>query len=218
MNRYSEALSTPTPSTSRAMVHTSDVELSQRSHTPPLTVEHMQKQIHHLREVEFGHTRSAEINIELNSPILLVNKKDGGTRMCVDYRALNILTKKKITVPYHTMHNDHLGPFIKSKKGNTQLLVMVDGFTKFTILEPVRNTKTKHVVKCMQVIIDIFGVPMRIISDRGTTFMSHRFRQFCLDLGIKHIQNAVATPRANRQCERVNCTVLGALAALNWKC
>lgn len=109
----------------------------------------------------------------------------------------NLNPIEKVTVPYHTLHIDHLGPFIKSKKGNTQLFVMVDGFTKFTILEPVRNGKTKHVVKCLQVVIDIFGIPTCIITDRGTAFTSHRFLQFCLDLAIKHIQNAVATQTGN---------------------
>lgn len=37
----------------------------------------------------------------------------------------------------------------------------------------------------------------------------------CKDKGIKHMQNAIATPRANVQCKRFNRTVLRALAAIN---
>lgn len=37
----------------------------------------------------------------------------------------------KANVPFETLHMDHLGPFVKSKKGNTHLLVTVDGFSKF---------------------------------------------------------------------------------------
>lgn len=70
----------------------------------------------------------------------------------------------KVTILFHTLHLDHLGPFIKSSKGNTQLLVIVDGFTKFCIIEPVRNTKTKYVIRAMKAIIDIFGVPVRVNS------------------------------------------------------
>lgn len=121
----------------------------------------------------------------------------------------------KITVPFHTLHIDHLGPFIKSKKGNTQLIVIVDGFTKFSIIEPVRNTKSKYVIKALNYLMDIFGVPIRLISDRGTAFTSHSFKTFCTENGIKHILNAVATPRANGQCERYNRTILASLAALN---
>lgn len=56
------------------------------------------------------------------------------------------------------------------------------------------------------------GVPARMISDRGTAFTYHRFKTFCQENGIKHILNAVATPRANGQCERVNRTVISLLA------
>lgn len=118
----------------------------------------------------------------------------------------------KISVPFHTLHLDHVGPFVKSSSKNTQILAIIDGFTKFCILEPVRDTKTRHVIKALEKLIVIFGVPTRIISDRGTSFTSHGFSSFCKELGIKHILNAVATPRANGQCERLNRTLLNALA------
>ncbi|XP_072936600.1 uncharacterized protein [Epargyreus clarus] len=44
----------------------------------------------------------------------------------------------------------------------------------------------------------------RMISDRGTCFTSHAFRKFCLDKGVKHVLNAVASPRSNGQVERQN--------------
>jgi hypothetical protein len=36
----------------------------------------------------------------------------------------------KIPKPFRTVHIDHLGPFVKTKAGNTLLLVVVDAFTK----------------------------------------------------------------------------------------
>lgn len=88
---------------------------------------------------------------------------------------------EKIAIPFHTLHLDYIGPFILSKRKRTQILTIVDGYTKFCILEAVRSTATKHV-------------------------------SFCKDYAIKHVLNAVATPRANGQCERVNRTVLDAVA------
>lgn len=124
----------------------------------------------------------------------------------------------KVSVPYHTVHIDHLGPFIKSRKKNTQLLVIIDGFSKFSIIEPVRSTKAKYVIRALEDIINIFGVPVRVISDRGSAFTSHSFKTFCTEYGIKHVLNAVATPRANGQCERFNRTILSSLAAMNGGC
>lgn len=40
---------------------------------------------------------------------------------------------EKIRTPFHTVHIDHVGPFETSRNGNKYLLVVIDGFTKFTI-------------------------------------------------------------------------------------
>ena len=117
---------------------------------------------------------------------------------------------EKVAIPFHTLHLDHIGPFKRSVHKNTQILTILDGFTKFCILEPARGTKTFYVIKALLIVFAVFGVPTRIISDRGTAFTSHTFKNFCQQYGIKHVLNAVATPRANGQCERINRTVLDA--------
>lgn len=43
---------------------------------------------------------------------------------------------EKVTVPFHTIHLDHVGLFNRSYRKNTQILVVVDAFTKFCIFEP----------------------------------------------------------------------------------
>lgn len=118
----------------------------------------------------------------------------------------------KPSVPFHTVHADHLGPFIKSKKGNSYLLVVVDGFTKYIIIKPVRDTKSATTIKVFKEFVGYFGVPTRLITDKGTSFTSGMFKEFVVSHGIKHIMNAVATPRANGQVERFNRTILDALS------
>lgn len=119
---------------------------------------------------------------------------------------------EKVAVPFHTVHIDHVGPFETSRSGKKYLLVIVDAFTKFTIIEAVKSTKVKPVVQVLQNMMCIFGVPNRIISDRGSCFTSRTFRMFCESYAIKHVLNAVATPRANGQCERYNKTIVTMLA------
>lgn len=125
---------------------------------------------------------------------------------------LNPIPKEPI--PFHTLHLDHIGPFVKSKKKNEYILTIVCGFTKFTVLEPMKDTKAKPVLKVLDQLIAIFGVPVRIICDRGPAFKANRLRSYCEALGIKLILNAVATPRANGQCEKFNDTVVSALATM----
>nr|XP_012138507.1 PREDICTED: uncharacterized protein K02A2.6-like [Megachile rotundata] len=120
---------------------------------------------------------------------------------------------EKVPVPFHTVHIDHVGPFETSRRRNKYLLMLVDAFTKFTIVEPVKSQKTRQTEKVLMNFMYLFGVPTRIISDRGTSFTSRRFGLLCQTYGIKHVLNAVATPRANGQYERYNRTIVNALAA-----
>lgn len=51
-----------------------------------------------------------ESESEYSSPILLVKKKDGSDRMCVDYRALNAITvKDRYSLPLIDDYVDRLG-------------------------------------------------------------------------------------------------------------
>lgn len=119
----------------------------------------------------------------------------------------------KGNIPWHTWHIDHLGPFCLSKNGNSYLLVIVDSFTKFTWLQPVPNTCTAHAVATISLLSRIFGLPTRVISDRGKAFTSREFEDYCKSKQIRHILNAVACPRANGQVERYNRTILQSLIA-----
>lgn len=129
----------------------------------------------------------------------------------VKQKAGHLFPITKVDIPFHTIHIDHLGPFVKSKKGNIYILTIVDAFTKYVFVKPVKTTKTKDTLKVLENTFYDFGLPSRIISDRGTSFTSTAFKGFCDSHGIKHILNAVACPRANGQAERFNQTILDSL-------
>lgn len=118
----------------------------------------------------------------------------------------------KMEIPFHTLHADHLGPFVRSKKGNMYILVIIDAFTKYINIRAVRDTKTATAIKVFKEHFGYFGVPTRLITDRGSCFTSSKFKEFTEKIGIKHILNAVATPRANGQVERFNRTISDALS------
>lgn len=120
----------------------------------------------------------------------------------------------KTPIPFYCIHIDHLGPFTKSKNGNTYILGIIDGYTKFIILKAVRNTKSRTTINLLRDVFGLFGAPKLLISDRGTSFTSAEFEEFARTQEIKHIKNAVATPRANGQIERYNRSILASLTAL----
>ncbi|KAK9721609.1 Integrase zinc binding domain [Popillia japonica] len=113
----------------------------------------------------------------------------------------------KVGIPYHTIHVDHLGPFVRSKGRYSYVTVAVDGFTKHTHLKAAKNTTAREVVKFMDEICDIFGPPQRRITDRHSVHVDDISK-------IIHVLNASAAPRANGQVERLNCFVTSALATL----
>lgn len=59
------------------------------------------------------------------------------------YKSGHFFPIEKICIPFHTIHIDHLGPFVRSKNGNTHILTIVDGFTKYVFVRAVKNMKTK---------------------------------------------------------------------------
>lgn len=118
----------------------------------------------------------------------------------------------KEPVPFHTVHLDHLGPFQRTKVGNQYLIVLVDAFTKYVCMKALKTTKTSPVIKFLEATFNVFGVPTRIISDRASAFTSREFKAFCKKNNIHLVLNAVATPRANGQVERMNRTIRSALA------
>ena len=122
---------------------------------------------------------------------------------------------KKESIPFHTIHVDHMGPLEKSSQGNKHLLVIVDAFTKFVRLYACKSTKTEEVLRKLKEYFRAYSRPRRLISDRGTAFTSALFKDFMQSEKIEHILVAVGTPRANGQVERFNRVIAPALAKLS---
>lgn len=122
----------------------------------------------------------------------------------------------KISKPFHTLHADHLGPFNTSRRKNKYLLVIIDSYSKFIILKAVKNTKAYTTIMAFKEYFATFGCPVRLITDRYSSFTGKKFKCFLENVGVKHVMNAVATPRANGQVERYNRTILDSLTAMNY--
>lgn len=121
----------------------------------------------------------------------------------------------KVSTPFNTIHADHLGPFNPSKNKNKYLLIIIDSYSKFIVLRPVKSTKASTTIRIFKEYFGTFGLPVRLITDRYSSFTGKKLKVFLKDLGVQHIMNAVSTPRANGQVERYNRTVLDSLTAMN---
>lgn len=117
--------------------------------------------------------------------------------------------------PFHTLHVDHLGPMPSTAKNYRHLFVVVDGFTKFVWIYPVKNTSAKEVLQRLEKQQEVFGVPVRIVSDRGAAFTSGGFREYCEHNGVQHTLSTTGVPRGNGQVERMNGIIIPALTKLS---
>lgn len=89
--------------------------------------------------------------------------------------------------PFEVIHLDHIGPFVRSTAGKNDILVLVDNLTKYVKLYPVRACNAEAVIRSLQQFILTYGVPKKVISDRGTAFTARQFGEFCMSKGINHI-------------------------------
>lgn len=64
---------------------------------------------------------------------------------------------EKIPTPFHTLHIDHVGPFVTSTRKNKYIFVVVDGFTKFCFLEALPDTTSRRATKALLGIVHMFG-------------------------------------------------------------
>ncbi|KAL6419184.1 hypothetical protein ACFW04_014057 [Cataglyphis niger] len=119
------------------------------------------------------------------------------------------------TKPFNTLYIDHYGPLKKEKNGYTHIFIVIDAFTKFVVLYPVKSTATKETIIVLKQYFSHFGTCNRIVSDRGTSFTSEAFSTLMIEFNIKHIKTAIATPRSNGQVERVNRFLRSVLAKLS---
>ena len=115
------------------------------------------------------------------------------------------------SIPFHTLHLDCTGPFRQSTEGFKHVLIIIDGFTKFCILKPLKTLNGQELLFAISETITLFGSPTLVITDRGTNFTSNQVQSLFREMHIEHHMIATGTPRSNGQVERYVATVVNML-------
>ncbi|GFY15817.1 retrovirus-related Pol polyprotein from transposon 17.6 [Trichonephila clavipes] len=126
---------------------------------------------------------------------------------------LNPISKESI--PLSTYHVDFIGPLPSTNKSYQHIFTVVDAFTKFTWLYPVKTVSAESALEKLKQQQKTFGNPIRIISDRGSAFTSKLFNDYCDEENIQHLQIATGVPRGNGQVERIHRTLIPVLTKLS---
>ncbi|KAL7866093.1 hypothetical protein SRHO_G00113400 [Serrasalmus rhombeus] len=129
--------------------------------------------------------------------------------VCQKYKPSNTkpsgyLQGTEIKEPGYMLGMDLMGPFPKSKRGNVYLFVIVDYFTKWIELYPLRDSKGHRLCKILrEEIFTRWGVPKYVLSDRGPQFLSQLMADLCKTWGVIQKLTTSYHPQTNLT-ERVN--------------
>ena len=113
--------------------------------------------------------------------------------------------------PWHTVTMDFVGKFEPGRiSGNTYCLVIVNKFSKYTLLHSVPETCDSHalVTIFLQRVVSVFGVPVRIILDRGPQFTSALWHELLESMRVQVAYASSHYPQIDRQSKRTIQTFL----------
>ena len=95
----------------------------------------------------------------------------------------------------------------RTKSGNEYLLTIMCTSTRFPEAIPLRNIKTKSIVKAVIKFFTFVGLPKSVQSDQGSNFMSGIFQQVMHELGIKQYRSSAYHPESQGAIERFHQTL-----------
>jgi len=115
--------------------------------------------------------------------------------------------------PWERLGIDVTGPHPTSSKGNVYILTVIDHFTKWVELFPMKNQEATTVAKILfDRVICTHGCPLQILSDRGTNFESELFQELCKLMAIDKIRTTSYQPSTNGGIERFHATMHSLIA------
>ena len=92
--------------------------------------------------------------------------------------------------PFNRIIIHCVGPLPKTNSGNEHLLTITCASIRFPEAIPLRNIKTKTIVKALVKFFTFVGPLKSVQSDQGSNFMSGVFQQVMHELGIKQYRSS----------------------------
>ena len=99
--------------------------------------------------------------------------------------------------PWSRLHIDSAAPFM-----GKMYLVLVDTHSKWMDVEIISQITAPQTIEKLRSIFAVHGLPKKVVSDNGPTFISHKFQEFMERYGIVHVKAAPYHPSSNGLAER----------------
>ena len=96
---------------------------------------------------------------------------------------------------------DLAGPLPPSKAGNQYIMVMIEHFSKWLELTPLKASTSAETAKAFLAVCTHFGAPAEVLTDQGQEFQGE-FDTLCKELLIDHRETSRDHPQADGLAER----------------
>lgn len=113
--------------------------------------------------------------------------------------------------PWAEVSADFYGPL----SSNTYLLVIVDDYSRYPVVEIVSSTSAKAVIPHLDKVFSMFGVPQVMKTDNGPPWNGHDMVKFAEYMGFKHRKITPLHPQSNAEAERFMSTIGKTIKASN---
>lgn len=110
--------------------------------------------------------------------------------------------------PMELLSIDTMGPFPESEEGYCHLVVIIDCFSRFVELYPVKSTSAVEAAKCLLNHCGRYGVPERLRSDNGSRYVNGVIDMLMEMLVVEHELTLPYSHEENGISKRVNKEVL----------
>jgi hypothetical protein len=107
---------------------------------------------------------------------------------------------------------DMVGPLPETSDGFTQLLTVIDHFSKFAFARPLKNVTANTIAKELYLLFCQEGVPSVLISDQGVQFTAELTTALTTLFGVDQRFSTTYHPQTNGITERFNQTLKAQLA------
>ena len=85
--------------------------------------------------------------------------------------------------------------------GKHPCLVVIDAFSHLIQVYPFQSTDATHTIEAMSTFVTSFGIPQKLLYDRGTSFMSADFSTFFVEFDKAHAPRTKWSPWTNGKIE-----------------
>ncbi len=123
---------------------------------------------------------------------------------CAGNRKSKLVDRPIICVPFESVCVDLVGPLPKGKRGAKYLFTYVCLASRWPDAVPMCTASAAEAAQCFVEIMSRTGIPLRVLSDRGTIFLSKLMSGVCDMLGIDAVATSPYRPQSNGVVERMH--------------